>query len=623
MPALPRLCSGSALPRRALRWTDRASLRVSGELLLAEVGGARLAVPGGASLAPPSTRAESATALRRSADGRLLARLPETVRRAARPGALDGPRFVEEMERTAAALAQARRWDDLLRLTAPLERSERPPAELARLRAETLEEMGRTQEALDLLVRLVTDAESARSHPRTHFQLARLCAAHDRPDLAVGVLQRLRKLHPFPGLERYIRRFQLDVDLEEGYETYESTHFRLRHATGVGQGQAILVAGLLEGEIERLQQWIPFDEASERVEVHLVPAEDFYRVYGGGVGILGLYDGRIRLPVFEIGKESAVMTEVASHELAHALIDRHTKDRAPKWFHEGLAQLVEPETEQRNPYRGGRRVITFPLLEPVLRGFNESQFAGLAYEEAYWTLRFVEERHGKGGIRRLLDAFARHATGEEALRSALSQPPAAFDRALQQWARSSEAPLRAEGLELDYDDAKIERIAEHTPGLRQEIERQVAESEGPKVGLAIEGETPQEQMETLQRRVEDEIVDTVQTWMEGWYEVYRSMADSIRTDLRQVVLAMRGVERPERRVELICRDLTFQLSPMIGRGVETIDDDVTRSLRAAYTELSKVASACSRGRGFSGSMERAERHLKEAAYHLEKYGMRP
>lgn len=613
--------------RKAARWPAGVEFRMTGQHLLAVVGGAVLSLPGGAVLAPEHVAPAPPRELRYRLDELALAAVPGLRARLRDAASLQSPALLREVEESATALtrlaergATVRRqdaWRRLEELTKVVQQAPEQAPGLAALRAQALWQLGRKQLAIDLLAALVADTKLVDEDPSARYQLARLCGEEGRPDLAARLLRRLPDAERFSGLMRQIARYELDDRLGESYATYQTTAFQLRYDRSLAKSEVVLLGGYLEVELERLKEWIPLD-VKERIEVHLVPASDFYRVYGGGVGILGLFDGRIRLPVFEVGKQSAVMTGVLSHELAHAMLDVAAHDCAPKWFHEGLAQLVEPGGRQINPYRAGVRPIAMPLVESVLRGFSESRMVTQAYEEAYWTLRFVETKHGRPAIHRLIESFADCRDTPEALQGVLAQSPAEFDRELQAWAKGPDAPLEAPGVRLAFTKEQLDHMEKTAPGFSEVVEERDASRSMPKVGIAAGVELPTE------KDMEDAFVKEVTELMVEWHGRYVGRANLIKQKLATMVRAIRQPQMSQKDLQSVCDDLwTLTVSIQMGGVLESIDKDVNRSLRAAYAAIGKAASACARGKSIGPALDNAEKHLGEAAYHLDKYGLKP
>lgn len=613
--------------RRASTWPPGADFSVNGKHLQVAIGQAMLTVPGGGVLAPSSVAAASAIERRRWRQQRSLAAIDTLRAVAGSPTLLRSPAYRRQLEEAATSLSReaetgpanrrSASWRMLLELTASVPRADEVPAGLASLRAKALWQVGQKQEAVNLLARLSVDHEFVSENPAVVVQLAKLCAEENRPDLAARLLRRLKNLGEFPALERQIARYDLDVRLGASYETYESVHFALHYESKMKLDEVVLLGGYLEGERQRLVEWIPVD-GDRRIDVHLVPARDFYRVYGGGVGILGLFDGRIRLPVFDVNDENVVMAGVLSHELAHAMIEQATNDCAPKWFHEGLAQLIEPESRQINPYRAGRKPVTMGLVENVLLGFSDSSLVAQAYQQSYWALRFVEKRESKDGIHKLLQTFSGCHSTPEALLLALDQAQDGFDRELQAWAKGPDAPIEDKGFQLAYTEEQVDHMVEMAPGFSDAIEKNLENRPGlPKVGFT--GELP------TQEEAEDLVVEAAQRLMEDWYQsYYADRAAVIKKDLAEVVMVLRGDRPPTRRLEEVCREIsTMIVSLHISGTFESIDKDVNRTLRAAYGSLSSGTSACARGADMNPHLHKAETYLQEAAYHLDKYGLKP
>jgi hypothetical protein len=117
------------------------------------------------------------------------------------------------------------------------------------------------------------------------------------------------------------------------------------------------------------------------------------------------------------------------------MIAERTLDRAPRWFHEGLAQHVQMVQDVVNPIPGyvlKKSLVSFPLLEPAISSYSPL-LVTIGYDEAAWVLHYIETRYGKPGIHRLLDAFRNGQTTDEALLSALGRSPEQFDGELWRW----------------------------------------------------------------------------------------------------------------------------------------------------------------------------------------------
>lgn len=420
---------------RALDLPASAKAQVASSMLRVEMAGATLLVPGGAELAPPGVKVVDGGAWQRLEEEAVLAEL-SSLRTASDSALLTRSRLRHRLETAARALGRSQRWEALLGLTAALARTpQTAPSEPLRWRALALERSGRGEEARDLLVTLARRnlAQQVRE-PGTLFQLADLLAQGGEYDLAVRLATRAGSQLPLFAGEQRLRRYRMDQRLAGSYEVYRSRHFEVRYPRDRSSFLAKRLANLMEEERRRLLRWIPAGETP--VEVHLIPYEEFLGAFGGRIDILGLYDGKIRVPMADVASFQPEIVAILSHELAHAMIADATGDLAPRWFHEGLAQHVEMISASANPmpdYDRAGGLLSLPVLEAVLAGFTHPRLVAQSYDQAAWTLHYLESRHGLEAIRHLQAAFGQGLSTEEAVASVLGRSLPELDADLRRW----------------------------------------------------------------------------------------------------------------------------------------------------------------------------------------------
>jgi len=570
-------------------------------------GGAELLVPGGAGLAPLDAVLEDADTWSRHADAKALAALPAVKAKAASGGGLQ-PRLLRVAEKAGRALAQQNRWNEVAGLTDPVASGvDVAPASLVRLRAQALHHLERDDEARQLLVRLAkTDIAGRRPAPGTLFDLAELFAAAGEYDIAIKLLEKADSQLPAPRGQRRRRQLAMDRELATSYASFHSDHFEVRYPKATGERYARQVAWVLEEERKRLQHWIP-PAAGKPIEVHLFPLKDFYSSFGGNISVVGIFDGKVRVPFAELRSLHPQLVAILSHELAHALIADATHSQAPHWLQEGLAQHIEMGTRRINPLpdlaRTGR-ALSFPTVDPILRGFAEEQFVELAYSEAAWAVDFIETRFGDKAIPRLLGAFAAGKTTEQALRDVCSMAPAEFDRALWAWGTGKGPQVRAlEARRYDLEYATMER-REH-------------EAESPHAGLRAD--------DSARRQA---LADERKQRMAGWYAAYSARTLGIKHALKPILQAYEGERGAVRGgTAAACGDLTADVERALAdRDLWTsLDGDVNRSLREAYRLIGSLGDACRTGRDAQARalIDQVSAALGKAAQRLAPYGLTP
>lgn len=581
-----------------------------GQALRLAAGTAELLVPGGAGLVPADTPIEDARTWGSHSDEKALVDLPSLTRGVA-PGETLPPRQLNLAQRAGSALAEQNRWSELVTLTQPLVADiEHAPTELVRLRAQALQQMDRRDEARQLLIRLAkSDFAGRRPAAGTLLALSELFAAAGEYDTAIRLSEKADRQLPAPRGGRRRKQLAMDRDLAASYGSYRSEHFEVRYPKATGERYARGVTTVLEQERHRLERWIP-GAGSKPVEVHIFPARDFFDNFGGDMGVVGLFDGKVRVPFAEVRSLHPRLVAILSHELAHAMIAAATHDQAPHWFQEGMAQHIEMGHGRLNPLpdltRTGR-VLAFPTIDPILRGFAEPQLVDLAYGEAAWTINFIEARYGMPALHRLLAAYAAGKTTDQALKEVAGLSPVEFDRAFQQWG-STQAP-QARDIEVERYDLEV---AVQEQRAQQKDVRSIL-----RLGMS------EEARKTLARQQEE--VDDLRRRMAAWHTTYAARAEEVKLAFKPIVQRYREAARIN--INPGCTALSSAAPKMSEDDAlwTSPDPRVNDALRTAYRALADVGRACLAGREneLSFLVVEAERHLDTAAKLLAPYGLAP
>ncbi len=137
-----------------------------------------------------------------------------------------------------------------------------------------------------------------------------------------------------------ISRAQRDLAIERGFTGLRTAHFHLCFEASGKAPEAAGLGDVLEREYKRLSQAV--GAAPPVLTVIVYTDQNFKRVAGSQDWALGLYDGRIRMRLDDLGTERT--QPILAHELAHAFLAQAYGPRVPIWIHEGFAQTQEPPT---------------------------------------------------------------------------------------------------------------------------------------------------------------------------------------------------------------------------------------------------------------------------------------
>lgn len=194
---------------------------------------------------------------------------------------------------------------------------------------------------------------------------------------------------------------------EAGNWTESSGHFDLSY-DGARDDLAFRtteVFDVLEGAYLDFTEQFGIDPVAggrARIRVVLYKRDGFHGATGIGHWAGGLYDGSIRVPLEDLGRERATLRRVLRHELVHAFVHESGGREVPGWLNEGLAQMLEdqdPATLGRSldaarRKLAGAELATLETLGKSLGSVGDDAAIQRAYAQALLFVDFVAREHG-------------------------------------------------------------------------------------------------------------------------------------------------------------------------------------------------------------------------------------
>ena len=255
---------------------------------------------------------------------------------------------------------------------------------------------GRPGDALDPLERAV----GAGSDTEVRLLLARLYDQRDDAERALFHIRTVLDREPEnAGARRLLDKVERERTAEAGFHRELTPHFIVKYRGGRDGGSTRAVVRALEGAWARIGTqlgWRP----DERVTAVLYENVQFRTVTRVHSWVTGLFDGKIRLPLGTTSSAPAALERLVLHEYAHAAVHELSRGHAPRWLHEGLAQVLEGATADpllRVP--GG---LTLAGLEALITDPDPAR-ARVGYDVALWVTQDLVDRGGFPAVRQVLE----------------------------------------------------------------------------------------------------------------------------------------------------------------------------------------------------------------------------
>lgn len=249
--------------------------------------------------------------------------------------------------------------------------------------------------------------------------LGELYYRKDDLDTAVSYWEKTVELNPSDAsLRARLERIRKEQKAEQDFNRDATSHFLTKYEGREKIEAGKIVLRILEdaySEVGRELNYYPDVE----IQVILYSGQQFKEVTDAPGWSGGIYDGKIRLPIGGIARETPALRKTLYHEYTHALV-RAITPRCPTWLNEGLAQYFEGkqlDSRQKGMLRLMAQTGKLPLLsnlEGPFMGLDSGQ-AAAAYMLSLSSVRYIVDTFGMYRIRAVLDELAAGATTSAAV----------------------------------------------------------------------------------------------------------------------------------------------------------------------------------------------------------------
>ncbi len=285
---------------------------------------------------------------------------------------------------------------------------------------------------------------AAEINPReaTAYQyLGELSYRKDDLELAASYWGKAVSLDPSSSdLRARLERIRREQRTERDFNQDVTSHFLVKY-----EGREKIEAGRVILRILEDAYWEIGHALSSypgrEVQVILYSGQQFQEVTDAPGWSGGIYDGKIRIAVGGIEKETPGLRRLLYHEYTHAVV-RAMTPRVPTWLNEGLAQFFEGRNIEGSQKEMLRRIAktgqlpSLSSLEGSFMGLTGDQ-AMLAYLFSLSSVRYMIDNFGMYRVKGVLDELAAGADTAKAINISIML---SYEELNSGWKRSLEQP---------------------------------------------------------------------------------------------------------------------------------------------------------------------------------------
>jgi hypothetical protein len=260
------------------------------------------------------------------------------------------------------------------------------------------------------------------SDPAIGFALA--AATWFGPDLdeAIDGLGTYLAVEPSPGASRMRARLEVQRDIQKGYRREQRDGITALWPDSMSSTQADEIIRLVD---RGLDDAAALSGTTRRKTLTLVvypSRSELLAVACVRNWTAALYDGVLR--VVADGPDADVDRAVLRHETLHAQVSP-IATKAPKWFHEGLAQSFSQERKPKRTWKlmvKNRSWVPFTSLDGSFQEFAATADADLAYAQSYAMVEMMRELGTDAAVRTAIASFQAGVSTPDTIAKACGKP---------------------------------------------------------------------------------------------------------------------------------------------------------------------------------------------------------
>lgn len=267
--------------------------------------------------------------------------------------------------------------------------------------------------------------------PKVYDFLGFLYYTRDELERAIEAYERRIELEPNEWANRQLERARREFAVSSDFVDRSSNDFTLKF---LGSHTNHAVADAVLGILEDARATVCSDLGhfpADRTMVLLYDDESFRQATGAHDWVGGLYDGKIRLPLRDFGRQKRQLEATARHEYTHRVL-ADIAPSCPTWVNEGVAEWFEDGGA--SSHDAIRELVAaktdIPSFAEMPASFADQEDAArvrVQYAASQSFVAFLRDRYGLGALRQFLMGLGRGLEVDEAMRKTFGYPLAELE----------------------------------------------------------------------------------------------------------------------------------------------------------------------------------------------------
>ncbi|MFH1778954.1 MAG: tetratricopeptide repeat protein [Candidatus Omnitrophota bacterium] len=242
----------------------------------------------------------------------------------------------------------------------------------------------------------------------------------------------LRPDYPYADtLKEKLKKLDKEAKVEKEYRSTGMDQFNIKYSKE-GTRLSYNVRYYLQEAHRLIGQDFNY-QPKRKITVLIYETGDFESISDWQKGVVGVYDGKIRLPLIGANLTSNEIRGIIWHEYTHAIIHDITKGNCPIWLNEGLAKVeefkyIKKDLSTLESAVKNDQLISFVDLDATFFNPADKIKFELAYEESYTLANYLKKRYSRYKVKRILERLGNNETIESAFKNELNIKMSEFEK---------------------------------------------------------------------------------------------------------------------------------------------------------------------------------------------------